>query len=51
VKYAIRQFREHINDVDEETVHAIEALSYGESLVFLKAFGSKGTASILRKML
>jgi len=51
VKYAIKQFRERIDDVDEETVDAIEALSYGEALVFLKAFGSKGTASIVRKML
>jgi fructose-bisphosphate aldolase class II len=51
VKYAIGKFRERIEVVDEETVAAIEALSYAESLVFLKAFGSKGTASIVRKKL
>ena len=51
VKYAVGEFRERIDDVDEETVDAIEALSYGECLMFLNAFGSKGTASIVRKML
>jgi fructose-bisphosphate aldolase class II len=51
VKYAIKQFHERIDMVDEETVNAIEALSYGEALVFIKAFGSKGTASIVRKEL
>jgi hypothetical protein len=51
VKYAVGEFRERIDEVDEETVDAIEALSFGEALVFLKAFGSKGTASIVRKSL
>ncbi len=51
VKYAIGQFRERIDDMDEETVDAIEAMSYGETLIFLKAFSSKGTASIVRKKL
>jgi fructose-bisphosphate aldolase class II len=51
VKYAIGQFRERIDVVDDDSVDAIEALSYGEALVFIKAFGSKGTASIVRKEL
>ena len=51
VKYAIGQFRKRIEGVDDETVDAIEAMSYGEALVFIKAFGSKGTASIVRNNL
>jgi len=51
VKYAIGQFRKRIEGVDDETIDAIEALSYGEALVFIKAFGSKGTASIVRENL
>jgi len=51
VKYAIGQFRKRIEGVDDETIDAIEAMSYGEALVFLKAFGSKGTASIVREYL
>ncbi|MCW3989217.1 MAG: class II fructose-bisphosphate aldolase [Candidatus Bathyarchaeota archaeon] len=51
VKHAIGQFRKRIEGVDEETVDAIEAVSYGEALVFIKAFGSKGTASIVRENL
>ena len=51
VKHALGQFRKRIEGVDEETVDAIEAVSYGEALVFLKAFGSKGTASIVRENL
>jgi fructose-bisphosphate aldolase class II len=51
VKYAVGQFRERIEAVDEDTVSTIEALSYGEARVFIKAFGSKGTASIVRKAL
>ena len=51
VKYAIGQFRKRIEGVDDETVDAIEAMSYGEALIFIKAFGSKGTASIVRNNL
>jgi fructose-bisphosphate aldolase class II len=51
VKYAIGQFRERIDAVDEETVATIEALSYGEARTFIKAFGSRGTASTVRKAL
>ena len=51
VKHALGQFRKRIEGVDDETIDAIEAVSYGEALVFLKAFGSKGTASIVRENL
>jgi fructose-bisphosphate aldolase class II len=49
VKYAVGQYKEQIMKVDEETINAIEACSYGEALVFIKAFGSRGTASTVRK--
>jgi fructose-bisphosphate aldolase class II len=51
VKYAVGQFRERIDLVDEETVSTIKAITYGEARIFIKAFGSKGTASIVRKAL
>jgi len=51
VKYAVGHFRDRISSVDEDTVDAVEALAYGECLVFLKSFGAKGTASIVRKNL
>jgi fructose-bisphosphate aldolase class II len=51
VKYAIKQHKERIDEVDEETVATIEALCYGEARTFIKAFGSKGTASTVRKAL
>ena len=51
VKYAIGEFRQMIDAVDEETVATIEALSYGEARTFIRAFGSKGTASTVRNAL
>ena len=51
VKYAIKQYKERIDEVDEETVATIEALCYGEARTFIKAFGSRGTASTVRKAL
>lgn len=51
VKYAIKQYKERIDEVDEETIATIEALSYGEARTFIKAFGSKGTASTVRRAL
>ena len=49
VKHAIKQFNERIYGVDEETLDTIESLAYAEARIFFKAFGSKGTASIVRE--
>lgn len=48
-KYAIKEFFKQIYSVDEETEHAIQAMAYAESLVFFRAFGSYGSASLVRK--
>jgi len=48
-KFAIKEFFKEIYSVEEETRHAIEAMAYAESLLFFKAFGSQGTASLVRK--
>ncbi|MFA6363883.1 class II fructose-bisphosphate aldolase [Methanoregula sp.] len=50
-KNAIKQFYKEIYSVDEETNKAMQAMAYAESLVFFKAFGSYGTASVIRKAL
>jgi len=50
-KFGIKQFFDEIYDVDEDTLHAIESLCYAETLSFLRAFSSKGTAEIVRKAL
>jgi fructose-bisphosphate aldolase class II len=46
---AIKEFFKQIYSVDEETNNAIRANAYAESLVFFRAFGSYGTASLVRK--
>jgi fructose-bisphosphate aldolase class II len=48
-KYAIKEFFARIYSVEEETEHAIQAMAYAESLVFFRAFGSYGSASLVRK--
>jgi fructose-bisphosphate aldolase class II len=50
-KNAIKEFYKEIYSVDEETNKAMQAMAYAESLVFFKAFGSYGTASVIRKSL
>ena len=47
-KMAIREFFKEIYSVDEETNRAIRARAYAESLVFFRAFGAFGTASIVK---
>ena len=48
-KMAIKEFFKQIYSVDEETNKAIQAMAYAESLVFFKAFGAYGSASLVRK--
>ncbi|MFQ6061577.1 MAG: class II fructose-bisphosphate aldolase [Methanosarcinales archaeon] len=50
-KFAIKEFFDQIYSVDEETIHAIEAMAYAESLTFFRAFSSKGSAKIVRSAL
>ncbi len=50
-KMAIKEFYKDIYAVEEETVHAIEAMAYAESLVFFRAFSSMGSAASVRKIL
>lgn len=50
-KFAIKQFFDRIYNVDEDTERAIEALVYAESLIFFRAFCSKGSASLVRNKL
>jgi fructose-bisphosphate aldolase class II len=51
VKNAIKQFYNRIYEINEGTIATIEALAYAEARIFLKAFGSEGTASIVRNAL
>lgn len=51
VKNALKVFYDQIYGVPQETIDTIEALTYAEARVFLKSFGSAGTASIVRKCL
>jgi fructose-bisphosphate aldolase class II len=48
-KFAIKEFFRDIYAVDKETEKAIQAMAYAESLVFFRAFGAYGTASLIRK--
>jgi fructose-bisphosphate aldolase, class II len=47
-KFAIKEFFKDIYSVDEETNRAIRARAYAESLVFFRAFGAFGSASLVR---
>ena len=48
-KFAIKEFFRDIYAVEKETEKAIQAMAYAESLVFFRAFGAYGTASLIRK--
>ncbi len=48
-KFAIKEFFKEIYAVDHETEQAIQAMAYAESLIFFKAFGAYGSASLVRK--
>ena len=50
-KMAIKEFYKEIYAVDEETNKAMQAMAYAESMVFFRAFGAYGTASVVRKNL
>jgi len=50
-KFAIREFFKEIYAVGDETSAAIRSRAYAESLVFFRAFGAYGTASLVRKNL
>lgn len=50
-KNAIKEFYKEIYAVSEETEQAIQAMAYAESLVFFRAFGAYGSASVVRKSL
>lgn len=47
-KFAIKEFFDRIYSVDEDTEKAIESMAYAESLIFFRAFSSKGSASLVR---
>ena len=49
VKNAIKEFYKRIHEVHKDTLDTIEAIAYAEARVFMKAFGSEGSASIVRK--
>jgi len=50
-KFGIKQYFDEIYGSDEDTMAAIESLSHAETLSFLRAFSSKGSAEIVRKAL
>ncbi len=47
-KFAIKEFFDRIYSVSDDARLAIEAMAYAETLVFLKAFESRGTAQTVR---
>ena len=50
-KMAIKEFFRDLYSLDEGTEHAIQSMAYAESLVFFRAFGAYGSASLVRKSL
>jgi fructose-bisphosphate aldolase class II len=46
---AIKEFFKDLYSLDETTEHAIQSMAYAESLVFFRAFGAYGSASLVRK--
>ncbi len=50
-KMAIKEFFKELYSLEEGTEHAIRAMAYAESLVFFRAFGAYGSASLVRKSL
>ena len=49
VKQALRPFYDRIYGIDDDALETLEALAYAEARIFFRAFGSEGTASIVRK--
>lgn len=50
-KFAIKEFKDRIYNVSEETKHTLEAKAYAEAMMFFKAFGAVGTADKVREYL
>ncbi len=50
-KNAIKEFYKELYSLDAATEHAIRSMAYAESLVFFRAFGAYGSASLVRKAL
>jgi fructose-bisphosphate aldolase class II len=48
-KMAIKEFFKDLYSLDDTTEHAIRSMAYAESLVFFRAFGAYGSASLVRK--
>lgn len=46
-KFAIKEFKDRIYSVSEDTAHELEAKAYAEAMMFFKAFGAVGTADIV----
>jgi len=50
-KMAIKEFFKDLYSLDAATEHAIQSMAYAESLIFFRAFGAYGSASVVRKTL
>lgn len=47
-KFTIKEFKDRIYSVSEETKHTLENKAYAEAMMFFKAFGAVGTADKVR---
>ncbi|MGD0081140.1 MAG: class II fructose-bisphosphate aldolase [Methanoregula sp.] len=50
-KMAIKEFFKDLYSLEAATEHAIQSMAYAESLIFFRAFGAYGSASVVRKTL
>ncbi|PIN68816.1 fructose-bisphosphate aldolase [Candidatus Woesearchaeota archaeon CG11_big_fil_rev_8_21_14_0_20_43_8] len=50
-KFAIKEFKNDLDNLDEDTVRAIDAYAYYVALNFFRAFNSKGKAALVRQLL
>jgi fructose-bisphosphate aldolase class II len=50
-KFAIKEFKDRIYNVSEETKQELEAKAYAEAMMFFKAFGAVGTADKVKEYL
>jgi len=50
-KFSIKEFFDRIYSVSEDTLEAIDAMCYAETLLFIKAFNGEGTAQAVRDSL
>ena len=48
-KFAIKEFKDRIYNVSEETKEALEAKAYADAMMFFKAFGAVGTADKVKE--